>query len=228
MIQSFLRIFFKHLYTTIAWAYDWVAFTSSMGQWRTWQHVVLDPVPEGRILEIGHGTGHVLKTLFANKLDAFGIDLSKQMTRITARRLRSGGYPNNICRAKAQSLPFPSDSFQCLLATFPSDYIFDEDTFREAWRVLKLGGDFIIIPGVSSITGWKDVKTPLSLFDQISMLLYDLTGESLGIEKDWQNRFKDRMGRLGFKVDIEFVEKDRATVIKITAIKQPQGKTNPR
>jgi ubiquinone/menaquinone biosynthesis C-methylase UbiE len=158
---------------------------------------------------------------------AFGIDLSKQMTRIAARRLSSGGYPKKICQAKSQSLPFPCNTFQTLITTFPSDYIFDEDTYSEAWRVLNTSGVFIIVPGVSSITGWKGVKKPLSLLDQISMLLYDLTGESLEIEKDWQNRYKEYMIRLGFKVNIEFIEQDRATVIKIIARKQPLEETNP-
>ena len=221
LIQSFMRFFFNHLYTTIAWAYDLVAYTSSMGQWSSWQRAGTEQLPPGRTLEIGHGTGRVLYELSTEGREIYGIDPSKQMTHIASRRLKDGIFQINLCQAKAQELPFPDESFQSLLATFPSEYIFDGDTFKEVWRVLKPGGVFIVIPGVSQILGWNGRRNLIALLDEAASLLYRLTGEAIGTGYDWKEFFKERMKEYGFAVDIELVQQSRAVVLRIIARKPP-------
>jgi len=221
LIQSLMRFFFKHLYTSIAWAYDLVAFTSSMGQWSRWQRAGIEQLAPGRTLEIGHGTGRVLHALSSEGREIYGIDPSKQMTHIAARRLKDGIFPINLCQAKAQGLPFPNESFQSLLATFPSEYIYEKDTFKEAWRVLKPGGVFVIIPGISQILGWKGRRNLIALLDEVASLLYRLTGEAIGTGDVWKENFKDRMNEFGFAMDIEFVQQSRAIVLRMIARKPP-------
>jgi ubiquinone/menaquinone biosynthesis C-methylase UbiE len=219
LIQSFLRFFFRHLYTTIAWAYDLVAFTSSMGQWSTWQRAGTDQIPPGRTLEIGHGTGRVLHALSSEGKEVFGIDPSKQMIRITSRRLQADYLPLHLCQAEAQYLPFPNESFQSLLATFPSEYILDKDTFMEAWRVLKTGGVFIVIPGIVEIFGWRGRKDLSAILDEVASLLYRLTGEAIGRGDEWKDKLEEMLKEIPFALNIEFVQQHRAVVLRITAKK---------
>jgi len=221
IIQSFLRFFFWHLYTTIAWAYDLVAFTSSMGQWSTWQRAGTERIPPGRTLEIGHGTGRVLHSLSSEGREVFAIDPSKQMIRIASRRLQADHLPLHLCQAKAQSLPFPDESFQSLLATFPSEYILDKGTYLEAWRVLNPGGIFIIIPGIVEIFGWRGRKNLSALLDEVASLLYRLTGEAIGRGDEWKDKLEEVLKEIPFTLDIEFVQQHRAVVLRITAKKPP-------
>jgi ubiquinone/menaquinone biosynthesis C-methylase UbiE len=181
----------------------------------------MDQLPRGRILELGFGTGRVLRTLSAEKREIYGIDLSHQMTRITSRRLRANNLQTNICQAIAQDLPFPNESFQSLIATFPSEYIFHQDTFKEAWRVLKTDGVFIIIPGVSQILGWKKRKSLIGLLDEAASILCRLTGEAIGADEEWKKIFQKGLQEFGFKVDIELIQQKRAVILRIIARKQP-------
>jgi ubiquinone/menaquinone biosynthesis C-methylase UbiE len=224
MIQRFLRFFFKHLYTTLAWAYDLVAFTSSIGQWSEWQSVGIEHLPQGRILEIGFGTGKVLHILSSKQKQIYAIDSSHQMARISSKRLKTNGLPITLSLAQAQNLPFPNKTFQSLLATFPSEFIFNHDTLREAWRVLKPEGVFIIIPGVSHIKGIRGSKSLLGVLDELASFLYRLTGESIDADDEWKEAIKQGMEKFGFIIEIDLVEQERAVVYRIIARK----KSSPR
>ena len=76
------------------------------------------------------------------------------MHKVTTRKLRNHGMVDipRVC-GLAQSLPFPCDYFDSIVATFPSGYVFDPNTLAEVKRVLRppsvddntIGGRFIII-----------------------------------------------------------------------------------
>jgi ubiquinone/menaquinone biosynthesis C-methylase UbiE len=219
-INTLLRFFFKHLYTTLAWSYDFVAYVSSAGQWHFWQEAGMECLPTGRVLEIGYGTGYILTRLFGKGYDAFGIDLSKQMTHITSRRLDRLSLPKRIVRSKAQALPFKSNEFHSILSTFPSEYIINERVLKEAWRVLKPKGKFVIIPGVEEILGIKgEEKNLRALIDELSSLLYRVTGEAINPDTDVTNEFTKRLIETGFSVDIQHIRQHRAVVLQIIAQK---------
>ena len=152
------------------------------------------PFIEGnRILEIGHGPGHLQRFLLSRDLVAVGIDESAPMgrlarrnlardlvsrtltspgnTRIPSQKPQQIGYTKiNLTRGLAQSLPFRDGSFDTVVATFPSDYIFDPITLAEAQRVLTKNGRFVILPG-TAILG-------RGLMDRIMALLFRITGET--------------------------------------------------
>jgi ubiquinone/menaquinone biosynthesis C-methylase UbiE len=67
------------------------------------------------------------------------------MARLAAARLRRRGYALTLGRARAQQLPFPSGHFACVIATFPTPYIFDPSTLAEVWRVLQPDGRLIMV-----------------------------------------------------------------------------------
>ncbi len=144
-MRALLRLFFYLLYHPFAWAYDLVAALVSFGKWREWVFSVLPYVEGERVLELGHGPGHLQKALQEQGFSAFGLDLSRQMGALARQRL---GNTARLVQAKAQALPFPKQSFACLIATFPSEYILDRSTLEEAERVLQDGGKIIVLPGV--------------------------------------------------------------------------------
>lgn len=220
-IRNFVRFFLEHLYTTIAWAYDLVAWMTSVGQWRNWQQAALDVLPAGSLLELGHGPGHLLFSLSQEGRKAIGVDLSKQMTRLASKRLRKAVLPARIARARAQALPFPNSHFDALFSTFPSEYIFDQRTFDEAWRVLKPAGIFIIVAGVTEIGGARSRKLNfIGIFDRLVAILYRVTGEEIPRNRNLAQTIEQELEKLGFSPTVEFVQQERARILRIRAEKR--------
>jgi ubiquinone/menaquinone biosynthesis C-methylase UbiE len=219
-INAFLRFFFKHLYTTIAWAYDLVAYITSAGQWRDWQKAGIECLPPGRVLEMGYGTGHMLSLLSEKGFEPFGIDPSTEMGHITSKRLQKRSFIANLVQAKAQALPFKENEFHSILSTFPSEYIYDPFSLKEAWRVLKPEGVLVIIPSVEEILGFKSQNNwLLALLDTFASALYRITGESIDTNTETVNEFIKRFNDPGFTWDIQHVRQKRAIVMRIMAKK---------
>ncbi|MEJ2551673.1 MAG: class I SAM-dependent methyltransferase [Anaerolineales bacterium] len=202
-----LRFFFKHLYTTFAWAYDFVAWATSMGQWRTWQSAALHEDLQDPILELGAGPGHLLLDLLRKGHSAVALDASRQMTRLAADRLRRKGFHASLLRAKAQNIPLPANTFAEVISTFPSEYIFDRHTLEEIWRVLRPGGELIVV-GVAHITG-------RGVHDRLASWLYRFTGQA----GDPGDRWMQPLEEMGFKPRLERVRQPRAIVLRFRARK---------
>ena len=183
-MKILLRFFFHLLYHQFAFTYDLVAATVSIGRWKDWVLSVLPFLEGKRILEIGHGPGHLQRALLDGKLQVVGIDESSQMGHLARRNLihffrtQNAGSQNNhdvyaqinLIRGISQDLPFPPESFDTLVATFPAEYIFDPKTLAEAQRVLTTNGRFVILPG-ATILG-------RGIMDRLMALLFRITGET--------------------------------------------------
>jgi ubiquinone/menaquinone biosynthesis C-methylase UbiE len=146
-MRAILRFLFYLLYHPLAWSYDLVAGAISLGRWNEWIRCVI-PLVQGRIiLELGFGPGHLQMELSQKSLRVYGLDESVQMVHQASRRLRKNRVPVNLARGLSQHLPFQS-AFDTVIATFPSEYIFDSNTIKEIYRVLVPGGKFIILLSV--------------------------------------------------------------------------------
>ena len=205
-MRALLTLFFRYLYTTLAWSYDAVAWLSSMGQWRIWQTAVLNTY-RGPVLELGHGPGHVLLDLEAAGNQVIGIDSSLQMSAMANRRRRRTGASFVLVQARAQQLPFNAEYFSAVIATFPTEYILADETLNECFRVLTAGGELIII-GLHEITG-------MGVFDRFADWLFRLTGQSGEADPRWQTPFENA----GFKVTLESVDQPRARIHRLRAVK---------
>src|SRR5437764_8399686 len=62
---------------------------------------------------------------------------------------RNVGAGKRVLQGSAQHLPFPDASFDTVVSTFPSEYIYDPDTISEVARVLRPGGCLIVIEGAN-------------------------------------------------------------------------------
>jgi ubiquinone/menaquinone biosynthesis C-methylase UbiE len=86
-MKSILRLFFRLLYHQFAFAYDLVAAAVSFNRWKDWVVSVIPFIEGNRVLEIGHGPGHLQRILLSLDLMAIGIDESAQMGRLAKRNL---------------------------------------------------------------------------------------------------------------------------------------------
>ncbi len=164
-----LNIGFRLLYNELAWTYDLVAWLVSFGQWKEWGQAALPYLVGQHILELGHGPGHLLVALAERGFRPTGLDLSPQMARLAHRRLRGSGTPLTLVRGRAQELPFPAHTFDSIVSTFPTAYIFDPETLVEVARVVRPGGRLVSVMG-ARLTG----RDPFSRFIE---WLYSVTGQ---------------------------------------------------
>jgi ubiquinone/menaquinone biosynthesis C-methylase UbiE len=210
LIKRFLEIFFRYLYHEMAWAYDWVAAIVSLGKWKSWTETSLDHLYGQKILELGHGPGHLLAKIVQTGHQAYGIDISTQMTGIAANRLKQLSLPINLSTAQTENIPFGAEAFDQIVATFPTEYILEESTLKEIYRVLKPGGSVVIIP-VAYITGTNPA-------DKIAAWLFRITGQAPVFD---DHAFEPAI-RIGFDVSSKRITLKNSDVIIILAKKQFQ------
>ena len=236
-MKRILRFFFYLLYHPFAFAYDLVAATVSFGRWNDW---VLEVVPfiEGRrILEIGNGPGHLQRVLLSRGLVAVGLDESPQMGQLAKRRIdgkfpstgnvrsqslanylmhESGYTQSRITRGLAQCLPFLDATFDTVVATFPSEYIFNPSTLTEAHRVLTENGRFVILPG-ALITGH-------GVWDRFLAWLFRFTGQTPpNLSEIVHEKTREPFANAGFQVEVHELDGKSSIVFIVVAIKM-----NPR
>ena len=211
LIQFILRPIYQLLYHQFAWTYDLVAAVVSLGHWNEWVRSSLPYVQGPRVLELGHGPGHLQLFLHEHGFQAFGLDESRPMSRQAARRLRKKGMDVKLSRGLAQSLPFAQETFQSVALTFPSEYIFNPRTLTEIHRVLAPGGRLVILP-IAWITG----KRP---FERLAAWLFRVTGEAPGKPGELDPELKSRFARAGFEVRKEAVQFESSMLLFILAEK---------
>jgi SAM-dependent methyltransferase len=142
-----IRFGFRLLYHELAWSYDGVAWLVSLGQWRAWTRAVLPHLAGTRVLELGHGPGHLLATLQTRGFYTVGLDRSPQMGQLARRRLHRASLAQALVQGRAQALPFPDRSFDNVVAVFPTAYILAPATLQEVARVLRHKGRLVVVLG---------------------------------------------------------------------------------
>jgi len=208
-VKSILRLFFRLLYHELAFTYDLVAAAVSFNRWQDWVMSVIPFLEGKRILEIGHGPGHLQRILLSLGLSAVGIDESAQMGRLAKRRTRGAA---RLTRGLAQYLPFSDNSFDTVFATFPAEYIFDPRTLTEAERVLAKEGRFVILPG-AVITGRGGL-------DRFMAWLFRITGETPpNLSEILHERSKEPFAKAGFHVEIHEISVKSSLVFILLATK---------
>ena len=147
--RRILRHAFHLLYNQLSWSYDLVAATVSAGYWHRWRCAALEYVQGPRVLEIACGPGHLLIEMVRRGHTCTAIDRSPAMLKHTRtnlqRALRDEAANIELREGSAQALPFDDNSFDTVVMTFPTEFIREEATLREIARVLKHGGNLVIV-----------------------------------------------------------------------------------
>jgi len=155
----FLRLFFDKLYHGFAWSYDLVAAIVSGGRWVGWVTSVIPLMQDTNVLELGVGTGNLQTALSATGLQTYGVDESRQMLRIANKRIVNSFGNSRLLRARAEALPLAATSMDTIVATFPSEYIFQPETLQACRRVLRPGGRLVVLLGIQ--VGGKGLQNRL-------------------------------------------------------------------
>ena len=119
------------VFAPIAQKYDRINTVLSLGRDRLWRQRVVDRLPEGRLLDLGAGTGAAATALGERQVVA--LDPSLEMLALNGASQRVG--------AIGEALPFMEATFDAVL----SAYVFRnldsvEATLTEIARVLRPGG----------------------------------------------------------------------------------------
>ena len=170
VIFGFMKLFFYLLYNPFAWSYDLVSSVVSFGKWNRWILNVIPYIQGSKVLELGHGPGHLQIALHEKDYFHIGVDKSAQMGKLARRRLvKNGLIQPALTRADGRCLPFRSASFDSIVATFPTEYIIQPETLQSIHRVLVPGGRLVVLPA-AWITG-------RSLPERVMALIYRITGQ---------------------------------------------------
>jgi ubiquinone/menaquinone biosynthesis C-methylase UbiE len=143
-VLRLIRWCFDRFYREYAWTYDTVAAAVSWGHWRSWALTVV-PLLHGDVLEIGCGTGNLQAALADHTATTrvIGLDVSWPMLLLTRGKTPSA----RLLQSDVRRIPLADGSFDCVVATFPSEYIADPGTLAELWRILRPGGQLVILLG---------------------------------------------------------------------------------
>ncbi|TMD66960.1 MAG: class I SAM-dependent methyltransferase [Chloroflexi bacterium] len=150
MIPVLRKWFFETLYKN-RYLYRFASTVPFAGQWRVWQRLVLPRIKGHDVLELGCGLGDLLVDMIKAGHNCRAVEQSPQMVAAARDTLQryNVGEKNWVIQGSAQGIPFTSASFDTVVSTFPSEYIYDPDTIAEVARVLRPGGRLIVIEGAN-------------------------------------------------------------------------------
>ncbi len=141
---------FETLYKN-RYLYRFASTVPFAGQWRVWQRLVLPRITGHEVLELGCGLGDLLLDMIEAGYSCRAVEQSPQMVAAARDALQRHkmGEINWVLQGSAQRLPFAAASFDTVVSTFPTEYIYDPDTITEVARVLRPGGRLIVIEGAN-------------------------------------------------------------------------------
>ncbi len=150
MTPSLRRALFETLYKN-KYLYRFASTVPFAGQWRVWQRLVLPRLRGHDVLELGCGLGDLLADMLAAGYHCQAVERSPQMVAAARETLRKRkvGTNSTVIQGSAQGLPFSDASFDTVVSTFPSEYIYESDTIAEVSRVLRPAGRLIVIEGAN-------------------------------------------------------------------------------
>ncbi len=106
---------------------------------------------EGRLLDVGGGTGRVAQSLGCATCALTVADVSRKMLKLAKAK---PGLVSVCCAAEA--LPFPSKSFERIIMVDALHHVASQPaTAGELWRILKPGGRLLIEEPTFSISSSK-------------------------------------------------------------------------
>ncbi len=150
MTPRLRKLLFETLYKN-KYLYRFASTVPFAGQWRAWQRLVLTRIHGHDVLELGCGLGDLLADMAEAEHTCFAVEQSPQMVAAARETLQRRKLDEKawVIQGSAQHLPFSNASFDTVVSTFPSEYIYDPNTIAEVERVLRPAGRLIVIEGAN-------------------------------------------------------------------------------
>ena len=169
----------------------------------SWGRSYLEIKKEYTVLDLGCGGGRNIEYFLTKANKVYGIDHSETSVK-TASQINKEAIESGRCQISVgdvRSLPFENESIDIITA-FETIYFWDdiEECFKEIYRILNKGGQFLICNEVSSMDR-RDVRI---LAHKIEMQVYtpdDLTKmlTDIGFCCDYQIERKKQLAFIGKK-----------------------------
>ena len=136
----------QRIFKGIGDTYERAGALLSFGQDARWRARLVDSLaaaPGDLVLDVATGTGLVARAVSERYgCEVVGLDRSAEM--LSAAAARDGNIP--LVRARAESLPFPDESFDHVTFTYLLRYVDDPAaTMRELARVVRVGGRIVAL-----------------------------------------------------------------------------------
>jgi ubiquinone/menaquinone biosynthesis C-methylase UbiE len=150
MTPRLRKLLFETLYKN-KYLYRFASTVPFAGQWRAWQRLVLTRIHGHDVLELGCGLGDLLADMAEADHACLAVEQSPQMVAAARETLQRRKLDEKawVIQGSAQHLPFSNASFDTVVSTFPSEYIYDPNTIAEVERVLRPAGRLIVIEGAN-------------------------------------------------------------------------------
>jgi phosphatidylethanolamine/phosphatidyl-N-methylethanolamine N-methyltransferase len=146
----------KARYNRIAPLYNFIEAIPEMMMFKPWRKKLLAKA-KGTILEIGVGTGKNFPH-YPHGACVTGIDIADRMVVIARKKASKLGLPFDLSEGDVQSLHFPDNSFDTVVATFIFCSVPDPvQGLRELRRVVKPSGRILLLEHVridKPVIGW--------------------------------------------------------------------------
>ena len=136
----------------------------------------------------------------------FGYAQSKSPQNVAGKRASP-----DILIGYTQKCPFAANSFDQIVATFPTEHIFTPQALSELRRILRPGGELLILP-----MAWITAR---SLWGRAAAGLFRITGQNAPQNTDWQALFEPRFTAVGFSLQIEMLSQPGSQLLLLTARK---------
>ena len=141
--------YIHQMFSSIAGSYDWLNTLLSFTLDRYWRRFAASqarPCPNSVALDVATGTGKLARAVNEvgnGKSRVVGIDFCKEMLG----KANIGAYQNiEFALGTAECLPFPSDTFDCVLVGFGlRNFASVENGLCEMRRVVKGGGRIVCL-----------------------------------------------------------------------------------
>ena len=102
---------------------------------------VIGKIKGKKVLDVGCGTGRIIKALTEKEAIVTGVDLSPEMILVAKKK-----FPKiEFAEADAEKLPFKDEEFDVVVASFLIVHLKTlQKAFDEIYRVIKPGGFFVV------------------------------------------------------------------------------------
>jgi SAM-dependent methyltransferase len=111
-----------------------------------------------RVLDVGCGAGHTALAFAKHAADVVALDMTSEMLEEAARLAGQRGLSNiAFTHGFAEALPFPDGSFDVVTSRFCAHHYADPArATREAARVLRSGGRYLLVDSIALEEGVQD------------------------------------------------------------------------